>query len=143
MKRKSTKNNSLTTVNSDETLKEQSVVNLIEAQLLSQQRYYINVHGSTFSANGTPDFITHDKNGVFIGIEAKAPKKSPVVNQWRKGIKILNSGGRFVVAQDDFDLQKLDEKTLPKVEIGGEIGESEFEAKKLKIKQTCEVVLKD
>ena len=32
---------------------------------------------------------------------------------------------------------------LPKVEIGGEIGESEFEAKKLKIKQTCEVVLKD
>ena len=137
MKSKSTKKQS------DEQLKEQVVVNHIEAQLLSQLRYYINVHGSMFSSNGTPDFITHDKNGILTGIEAKAPKKSPVVNQWRKAIKILNSGGRFVIAQDDFDLSKLDEQTLPKVKIGNEIGESEFEAKNLKIKQTCEVVLKD
>ena len=124
-------------------MKEQSVVNYIENQLINNQRYYVNVHGSTFSANGTPDFIAHDKNGIFIGIEAKAPGKAPVVNQWRKAIQILKSGGRFIIAQDDFDLQKLDEKMLPKVEIGGEIGESEFEAKKIKIKQTCEIVLKE
>lgn len=124
-------------------MKEQSVVNYIESQLIVDGRYYVNVHGSMFSENGTPDFLTHDKNNIFTGIEAKAPNKAPVVNQWRKGIKILKSGGRFVVAQDDFDLQKLDEKSLPKVEIGSEIGESEFEAKKIKIKQTCEIVLKD
>ena len=123
-------------------MKEQIVVNYIEAQLKAKQRYYINVHGSTYSQNGTPDFITQDKDGVFVGIEAKAPKKTPVINQWRHAIKILNSGGRFIVGQEDFDINKMDHGKLPKVAIGHELGESEFEAKKIKITKTSEVILK-
>lgn len=123
-------------------MKEQVVVNHIEAQLKAKQRYYINVHGSTYSQNGTPDFITQDKDGVFVGIEAKAPKKTPVINQWRHAIKILSSGGRFIVGQEDFDINKMDDGKLPKVAIGNELGESEFEAKKIKITKTSEVILK-
>jgi hypothetical protein len=123
-------------------MKEQVVVNYIEAQLKAKARYYINVHGSTYSQNGTPDFITQDKDGVFVGIEAKAPKKTPVINQWRHAIKILNSGGRFIVGQEDFDINKMDDGKLPKVAIGNELGESEFEAKKIKITKTSEVILK-
>lgn len=123
-------------------MKEQVVVNHIEAQLKAKQRYYINVHGSTYSQNGTPDFITQDKDGILVGIEAKAPKKAPVINQWRHAIKILNSGGRFIIGQEDFDIDKMDNGKLPKVAIGNEIGESEFEAKKIKITKTSEVILK-
>lgn len=123
-------------------MKEQTVVNYIEAQLKAKGRYYINVHGSTYSQNGTPDFITQDNDGILVGIEAKAPKKTPVINQWRHAIKILNSGGRFIVGQEDFDINKMDKGKLPKVTIGNVIGESEFEAKKLKIVKTSEVVLK-
>lgn len=123
-------------------MKEQVVVNHIEAQLKAKLRYYINVHGSTYSQNGTPDFITQDKSGTLVGIEAKAPKKAPVINQWRHAIKILKSGGRFIVGQEDFDINKMDNKTLPKVEIGGIIGESEFDARALKITKSSEVILK-
>ena len=123
-------------------MKEQVVVNYIEAQLKAKARYYINVHGSTYSQNGTPDFITQDKDGVFVGIEAKAPKKAPVINQWRHAIKILNSGGRFIVGQEDFDINKMDNSKLPKVAIGNVIGESEFDARALKITKTSEVILK-
>lgn len=122
-------------------MKEQIIVNYIESQLKNIKRYYINNHGSTFSKNGTPDFITLDKNNNFLAIEAKVPGKAPVINQWRRCIEILLSGGRFIVAQDDFDINKVDDNKLPKVKIGHIIGESEFIAGKLKIKCTTEVIL--
>ena len=41
--------------------KEEIAVNIIEADFVRNHRYFINVHGSSFSKNGTPDFIAHDK----------------------------------------------------------------------------------
>lgn len=125
-------------------MKEEVVVRLIEKQLASKSRLYNNLHGTMFSKNGSPDFITMDTTGRYLGIEAKAPKKTPYTNQWRRAIEILLSGGRYIVAQEDFDLNKVDSGTLSStVEIGSEIGYDEFLAEDLKIVCTTEVLLKD
>lgn len=125
-------------------MKEEVVVRLIEKQLASKSRLYNNLHGTMFSKNGSPDFITMDTTGRYLGIEAKAPKKTPYTNQWRRAIEILLSGGRYIVAQEDFDLNKVDSGTLSStVEIGSEIGYDEFLAEDLKIVRTTEVLLKD
>lgn len=125
-------------------MKEEVVVRLIEKQLASKSRLYNNLHGTMFSKNGSPDFITMDSAGRYLGIEAKAPKKTPYTNQWRRAIEILLSGGRYIVAQEDFDLNKVDSGTLSStVEIGSEIGYDEFLAEDLKIVRTTEVLLKD
>lgn len=121
---------------------EDRVIANIEKQLNSVGRYYINVHGSSYSKNGTPDIVTSDRNNIFCGIEAKAPGKKPFENQWRHGIKILKSGGRFIIAQHDFNVSNLDNHNFPIIEIGSIIGESEFEMKTIKIKNTVEVILK-
>lgn len=121
-------------------MKEQSVVDEIERQLKLNKRYYVNVHGSLFSTNGTADFLTHDKYGRFIGIEAKVDGKSPVINQWRKAMQMLNSGLRYVIAQSDFDLEKIDNNSLPIVEMGNSPGD-EFDMEKVKINQSTEVKL--
>lgn len=120
---------------------EQRVVDEIERQLKRVRRYYVNVHGSMFSTNGTADFLTHDKSGMMTGIEAKVDGKSPVINQWRTAIRMLNSGVRYIIAQSDFDIDKVDSHELPVVEIGSEPGD-EFDMEKVKIKCTTEVVLK-
>lgn len=125
-------------------MKEEVVVRLIEKQLAAKSRLYNNLHGTMFSKNGSPDFITMDSTGRYLGIEAKAPKKTPYTNQWRRAIEILLSGGRYIVAQEDFDLNKVDSGTLSStVEIGSEIGYDEFLAEDLKIVRTTEVLLKD
>lgn len=125
-------------------MKEEVVVRLIEKQLASKSRLYNNLHGTMFSKNGSPDFITMDTTGRYLGIEAKAPKKAPYTNQWRRAIEILLSGGRYIVAQEDFDLNKVDLGTLSStVEIGSEIGYDEFLAEDFKINCTTEVLLKD
>lgn len=123
-------------------MKEEVVVNSIERQLTAKSRYFNNLHGTMFSKNGSPDFITIDANGRYTGIEAKAPKKSPYTNQWRRAIEILLSGGRYVIAQDDFDLDRLDDSKIKTIEIGGEIGYDEFIAEEWKIVGTTEVVLR-
>lgn len=119
---------------------ENRVIKNIEKQLASVGRYFINVHGSVYSNNGTPDIITADKDNIFCGIEAKAPGKKPFENQWRHGIRILKSGGRFIIAQHDFNIKDFDNKNFPFITIGSEIGQSEFEMKKIKINQTVEVI---
>lgn len=118
---------------------EKEVVNKIENQLLLNGRYYVNAHGSIFSSNGTPDFLTHDNSGLFIGIEAKVDGKSPVINQWRKAIKMLNSGLRYIIAQSDFDLNKVDNQSLPTIKIGKNPGD-EFDMERVKINCTTEVI---
>ena len=122
-------------------MKEQVVVDLIERQLRDVGRMYFNLHGSVYSNNGSPDFLTMDAYGRFTGIEAKAPDKSPYTNQWRRAIEILSSGGRFFVGQDDFDINRLDKGDYPIITIGREIGLSEFLMTDTKIKGTTEVVL--
>lgn len=122
-------------------LVEQDVVNEIERQLTRSGRYYVNMHGSMFSKNGTADFLTHDSSNTFIGIEAKVDGKSPVVNQWRKAQKMLKSGLRYIIAQSDFNLDLVDKSELPTISIGSEAGD-EFELEKVKIFKTTEVVLR-
>ena len=123
-------------------MKEEVVVNSIESQLRSKNRYFNNLHGTMFSKNGSPDFITIDANGRYTGIEAKASGKSPFTNQWRRAIEILLSGGRYIVAQDDFDLNDADRFAIKTIEIGGEIGYDEFIAEEWKIVGTTEVILR-
>ena len=122
-------------------MKEQVVVDLIERQLKEVGRMYFNLHGSVYSNNGSPDFLTMDSSGRFTGVEAKAPGKTPYTNQWRRAIEILLSGGRFFVGQDDFDIERLDDGSYPVIKIGREIGLSEFLMTDTKIDGTTEIVL--
>ena len=46
-------------------MKEQVVVNLIESQLKSAGRMYFNLHGSVYSNNGSPDFLSGGR--FFVG----------------------------------------------------------------------------
>lgn len=123
-------------------MREEKVIASIEQFLDYYNHYYVNVHGSMYSANGTPDIITHDRDNIFMGIEAKATGNQPSTNQWRKCIEILDAGGRYVVAYEDFDLIKLEQHKIPKVEIGNTVGFDEFEAAELKLTGTTEVILK-
>jgi hypothetical protein len=122
-------------------MKEEVVVRLIESELNRSNRAFNNLHGTMFSKNGSPDFLTMDKSGRFVGIEAKAPGKSPFVNQYRRAIEILLSKGRYIIAQDDFSLEDLDNEKIEKLKIGSEIGSSEFEAAQYKIKKTTEIII--
>lgn len=97
-------------------MKEEAIVGLITNWLEYKQRFFANIHGTEFSKNGTPDFLTSDKQGLFVGIEAKVPKRTPTVNQWRKGVEMIKSGNRYIVAYDDFDLETLDKHQLPVIE---------------------------
>lgn len=125
-------------------MKEEVIVKFIEKSLLFKNRFYINVHGSDYSLNGTPDIITSDKNGTFLAIEVKAPKEQPRTTQWRRAIEILNSknNSRIIIAYDDFDIDKVDNHQLPIMKINNIIGESEFELLNSKLSQTTELKLK-
>jgi len=122
-------------------MKEQVIIDHIEKWLNYKKRYYLNVHGSEYSNNGTHDIITHDINNQFLSIEAKAPNRQPKVNQWRHAIKVLKSGGRVIIAYEDFDLNKVDNNQLPVIKIGSNIGISEHDASNLKLKNTTEIKL--
>lgn len=116
---------------------ENQVVASIERQLMIKRRDYDNIHGTVFGKNGTPDFITSDSTGRYLGIEAKQRNGHVYPNQFRKALKILKSKGRVVVAYEDFDLDKVDTNTLPKHTI-----EDEFDTSLNKIRSSYELVLK-
>lgn len=123
---------------------EREVVLAVEHELLCAERAYFNIHGSAFGRDGAPDFLTHDADGVMLGIECKVPGKMPVVNQWRQAIRMSSAGVRYVVAYDDFRIADVDAHTMPVVEVGSEVGVSEFlaaESVKSK-KKSFEVVAK-
>lgn len=122
-------------------MREEVVVKIIESQLNRAERAFNNLHGTMFSKNGSPDFLTMDASGRFVGIEAKSPGKSPYVNQYRRAIEILISKGRYIVAQEDFLLEDLDRDQIKKLKIGSDIGVSEFEAVDNKIIGTTEIVI--
>lgn len=86
---------------------EAKVVRFIEQRLASRNRFFINVHGSLFSRSGTPDIITIDGGNRFAGIEVKRPGGKASINQVRRGIEIIKSGGRFIVADDTFDVDEF------------------------------------
>lgn len=109
-------------------IREAAVVSHIEKQLKRRGTWFVNNHGSAFGSRGVPDFITVDDCGGFIGVEAKAPGALPYPNQLRQAIKIIQSGGRYVVAYADVDMEQVlsPSPSLPVFVMGGEIGHSEM-----------------
>ena len=99
---------------------ENKVVELIESQLSRDDRWFLNVHGSMFSKSGTPDILTVDHAGVVVGIEIKKPGGMVAINQLRRGLEILKSGGRFVIATADFLLENLDGQYLRQIDTTNE-----------------------
>lgn len=121
-------------------------VGKIVNECIIHNRYYVNVHGSLFSQDGTPDILTHDKDGVFTGIEAKRLGSLPAVNQWGKGLEIIRSGGRFIVGYEDFSFDTVDNHQLPIFTVKASDGFEQYELADMKIKafnQTTEVKLID
>lgn len=114
-------------------IREAAVVSHIEKQLKRRGTWFVNNHGSAFGSRGVPDFITVDDSGVLIGVEAKAPGAIPYPNQLRQAIKIIQSGGRYVVAYADVDMDQVlsPSPSLPVFAMGGEIGHSEMFAKEI------------
>lgn len=94
-------------------MKESTVVRDISRQLRHAKRFFVNNHGTIMSQSGVPDFITMDETTRFLAIEAKAPGQKPRVNQMRRALEILKSGGRYVVAYAGFDLLDLDKEVSP------------------------------
>lgn len=126
-------------------MRENKVVNHVEQWLKYKNRYFINIYGSQFTKGGTPDIITHDIDGVFLAIEVKAPKQPLVLNQWERAKEILLSGGRYVVAQDDFDLDLVDSHKVSTINITkDEIENDEFSLNQYKTKIPCtkELIIK-
>lgn len=102
---------------------EDKVVKLVERSLNSVGRYYVNVYGGGHTVRGVPDFLTSDRDNIFTGIECKSQGFQPVYNQFEHAQRILMSGGRFIVAFEDFDLDKLDSHNLPMCKIPTELEE--------------------
>lgn len=97
--------------------KESSIVQWIEAQLSESGFYFANVHGSIFSSTGTPDLIC-SIGGSFVAIEVKRSGNSPKVTQLDHALRVLRSGGRAIIAYEDFDLSKVTSEELPTVSVG-------------------------
>jgi hypothetical protein len=64
----------------------------------SHRWYYMPIQNG-MGVSGIPDFICCD-NGVFLGIEAKAPKKRPTDNQVERHKEIASARGVVIVADD-------------------------------------------
>lgn len=98
---------------------EQFVVDLVESSLDSAGLWWANVHGEARGAqNGVPDVITLDARGRLCGIECKARGEEPVFTQWLQAQRIVASGGRYIVAYEDFDVGAFARGELPVAELG-------------------------
>lgn len=78
----------------------------IEAMLTRAGYWYVNVHGTGMGHSGVPDLVTCVRGGL-VGIEVKRSANCPTISQWRHGLAILASGGRFIVAYEDFTVAAL------------------------------------
>lgn len=79
-------------------------------------RFYANVKGSSYgSTNGMFDIITIDKEGRFLGIEAKSSTGKPYPTQLRRCREAIENKGRAIIAYpQDFDLDAIDNHNVPK-----------------------------
>lgn len=121
-------------------MKEEKIVDLVENHLSYKNRYYMNIHGTVYSRSGNPDFLTLDKNGNLLAIECKVDGKNLAINQIGKAIEILKSGGRFIVAVSDFDIDLVDLGQIEKFSIG-DLNEFDEKLYKIKYHKTKELVL--
>src|SRR5699024_5607976 len=108
----------------------------IDSNLKKDGRFYTNIQGSGMAnKNGVFDYVTLDKDGTFLGIEAKSSRGKVYPNQLRRCREILDKGGRAVIVYtSDFDIAAIDNHELPKYNYIDE-------DTKLP-KQTLEIVLK-
>ena len=131
-------------------VRERKVVDFVEGQLGSVGRWYVNIKGDGHGArNGAPDIVTADSNGRLVGIECKKPGEEPVYTQFLESLRIVLSGGRYVVAYEDFSIEGLDTFGFPKYSIGSagrakdDMETLAFVAKLPRRSNTVEVVIDD
>lgn len=103
--------------------------------LKKAERKSFNIKGDGFGTdNGTPDILTMDSEGKFVGLEVKSSKGHVYPTQLRRCREILESGGRYIIGYQDFSLENMDNHELP-------IFEYEDEDMKLP-KHSLEIVFK-
>ena len=88
----------------------------IDNNLKKDGRFYTNIHGSGMAnKNGVFDYVTLDKEGKFLGIEAKSSRGKVYPNQLRRCREILEKGGRAIIVYPNyFDIKAIDSQCLPK-----------------------------
>lgn len=87
-------------------MKEQDVVDYIQGELARRGIFYLNVLGSYMTTNtGQPDIVACI-DGQFVAIECKL-STTVSTTQFRRGLELISSGGRFIVANKDVDVDKL------------------------------------
>ena len=96
--------------------KETKTTKKIGDAIKKHDRFYANVKGSSYgSTNGMFDIITIDKEGRFLGIEAKSSTGKPYPTQLRRCREAIENKGRAIIAYpQDFDLDAIDNHNLPK-----------------------------
>lgn len=95
---------------------EQDVVNYIQGELARRGIFYLNVLGSYMTTStGQPDIVAC-VGGEFVAIECKL-STAVSTTQFRRGLELIASGGRFVVANKDVDVDKLLAKELETIHI--------------------------
>lgn len=98
-------------------VRESAVVAWVESELRRVGAYFVNVHGSTFSSSGTADILAC-LDGNFVACEVKRSGNKPSIAQLGHGLEVLAAGGRFVVAYEDFEVDKLLAGSLPCLSVG-------------------------
>lgn len=95
---------------------EKKTVDDITKEMKRKNRFFANVHGNHMgNKNGMFDFVTADKEGKFLGIEAKSSTGQPYPNQLRRCREILELGGRAVIVYpNEFDIDIIDNHQIPK-----------------------------
>lgn len=96
--------------------KETKTTKKIGDAIKQHDRFYANVKGSSYgSTNGMFDIITIDKEGRFLGIEAKSSTGKPYPTQLRRCREAIENKGRAIIAYpQDFDLDAIDNHNVPK-----------------------------
>ena len=121
---------------------ETKIVRWMEKLFTANQIYYVNIHGSFLgNQNGIPDFIVTDKTGIFSGIEVKQPGGHITAAQCRQAQEILKNGGRFVVAVNDFNLDKFLNHELKTKTITVDTDDMEMFDRFNPVKETFEIIL--
>ncbi|RIM32780.1 hypothetical protein BUY35_00390 [Staphylococcus cohnii] len=95
---------------------EEKTIRDINNNLKKDGRFYTNIHGSGMAKkNGVFDYVTLDKEGKFVGVEAKSSRGKVYPNQLRRCRETLDKGGRVIIVYpNDFDIGAIDMHELPK-----------------------------
>ena len=95
---------------------EQDVVEYIEGELARRGIYYMNVLGGVKTTRTGQSDIVACLDGRFVAIECKLSTTVSTA-QFRRGMEILSSKGRFIVANKDIDIDNLLASNLETVAI--------------------------